>query len=403
MSFLYFILVNSISIECSALKSLAFGLGMQSRQPTIFSRIQANCCTSDGIRCSPYNRVLLIDWGVLNLNGVINSTALNLMSELTSFDVHQNQITGPPPSNFPRSSKLKRMDIGGNSIVGALLDFPPSLEWLHCDETLISGKLPALPDNLQEMRFGSSSLITGSLYAKSLKVLFAFGSQISRIFIDDFSAFSIVAQYKGFGWCEINEANIYATQVAYLSDVCRISNAISNTECQVVSQIARNLSMNTVDLIAYNTLGSSCCSGHGITCDDLQHVIGINWSGMSLSGTLDTTQIELLYSYLQSFNISNNSVNGIFSDDFTTNLVDLDLSGNRLEGEFGNIRFNKMRRMDVSRNQFTGNLGNLPKQLTALNVSNNNFNGPIPWFPSTVQFDFSANNLTDQGKLNNLT
>ena len=73
-----------------------------------------------------------------------------------------------------------------------------------------------------------------------------------------------------------------------------------------ISRYSRAIPNNT----AYNTLSGTCCTGVGISCDANNHTTGINWSGMALNGTLVTTKIELLYSYLQSFNISNNFVNG---------------------------------------------------------------------------------------------
>ena len=232
----------------------------------------------------------------------------------------------------------------------------------------------------------------------------AVDTSISIVFIGDISQFSLSSPFDSSGFCDISNTLVYQTQVAYLSGVCFMSGIIANTECAVVKSIAVDLRMIVVNNTAYNnTLSGTCCTGVGISCDANNHTTGINWSGMALNGTLVTTKIELLYSYLQSFNISNNFVNGTFSPGFTSNVVSLDLSENKLKGSLFSVRLNKLTSLNLANNLFNGKILKLPPNLITLILSNNGFT-KLPATPySVLTFDISFNNITGGVHLNSKT
>ena len=392
--------VFSVSIDCPAVISLAKATGMNIQQATMYNNLNTgNCCNQNGVSCDGNGRVNYVNWGGFNLNGVINGTALNLLTELTGFELYSNLLSGPLPPKLP--NKVTLINIGGNALSGPIVSLPPNLVFLHIDSNDFNGVLPPLPNSMDDFR-GGSTFFTGAVYAKSPSTFTIQYSAVNRIFIDDFSKFSNSATYGNPQYCGFVNTNVYATQVDYLAGICQMSNIIANTECGVVQQIATNLAMNVVNNAAFQTLTGTCCSGIGIICTGANHIIGINWSSMNLNGALDTTQIELLYSYLQSFNVSNNKITGSFSKEFTTNMLTLDLGRNKLKGNLGDVRFTKMRHLNLANNEFNGTLMALPPSLMILNISNNNFSGTFPQIPSTVNnFDISYNFFSGNMSLNN--
>ena len=392
--------VFSVSIDCPAVISLAKATGMNIQQATMYNNLNTgNCCNQNGVTCDGNGRVNYVNWGGFNLNGVINGTALNLLTELTGFELYSNLLSGPLPPKLP--NKVTLINIGGNALSGPIVSLPPNLVFLHIDSNDFNGVLPPLPNSMDDFR-GGSTFFTGAVYAKSPSTFTIQYSAVNRIFIDDFSKFSNSATYGNPQYCGFVNTNVYATQVDYLAGICQMSNIIANTECGVVQQIATNLAMNVVNNAAFQTLTGTCCSGIGIICTGANHIIGINWSSMNLNGALDTTQIELLYSYLQSFNVSNNKITGSFSKEFTTNMLTLDLGRNKLKGNLGDVRFTKMRHLNLANNEFNGTLMALPPSLMILNISNNNFSGTFPQIPSTVNnFDISYNFFSGNMSLNN--
>ena len=326
---------------------------------------------------------------------------MGYLTELVSFDLNSNPLTGSVPTKFP--VKITSINLGTTGLTGQILFLPPNLNFIHIDATSISGMLPTFPDQLSDIKLGSTS-ISGQIYANNPVLFSASSALLSRVYVDDISKLSLTATTNNPGFCDISNNNIYVTQVAYLSGVCRMNNLIVNTECGVVQQIATDLRMNFVNSPAFTSLTGTCCSGFGITCDENNHIISIKWENKNLNGVLDTAKIELLYSFLQSFDISGNDVGGTISPGFTSNLIFLDLSGNKIKGNLGNVRFTKMKTLNLSNNQLNGTLLSIPPNIISLNVSNNALGGNLPLFPRSLSnLDISYNLFTGNLSFFNLS
>ena len=396
MSSLFMFGVFAISIDCPALLSFASGLGMATQRTAMYNNLNAgDCCNKNGVACIGA-RVTSITWNSLGLNGNINGTALNLLTELTFIEMIINSITGQLPKSLP--DKITHMNFGNNQFSGPITSLPSKIQVFHCDQNNFSGVFPKVPDTMYKMNIILNSF-SGPIYFKSPSMFMMQYNQISRVYIEDISKLSLGSSYDSPGFCEMGLSQVYSTQIAYLTSVCQVSGSYNtNTECGVVQQIASDLKM---DNKTSQSLKGNCCLGTGIQCDTNNHVIDVNWSNFQLNGTLDMTKIELLYPYLQSFNISNNRITGSFSSKFNSNISSLDLSNNKMSGGIGNPVLNKLQILNLDRNLFNGSLGAVPPKLNTLILSNNNFDGIIPFLPLTINiFDISYNSFIGNVSLN---
>ena len=169
----------------------------------------------------------------------------------------------------------------------------------------------------------------------------------------------------------------------------------------VVLTIATDLNMNAVKPDVFTVLQSgNCCTASGVQCDSNSHVTDINWSGMGLNGTLNTANIELLYSYLQSFNVSNNNLTGFISSRFASNVAILDLSSNALNGSINDIRLRRLETLNLANNHFKGTFLAILPVVAYFNISNNQLNGTLPYMPFISRLDASYNSISGNLLLN---
>ena len=115
----------AVSIDCPNVINLAFGFNMNVKQPAIFSQLQSDCCAATGVSCVS-QRVFLIDWYGMDLDGVINGTAIP--SNIINLWVANNELTGSIPDMLPIGLVSLNLDI--NKLSGDLPQFPSTLESL---------------------------------------------------------------------------------------------------------------------------------------------------------------------------------------------------------------------------------------------------------------------------------
>ena len=144
---LILVTVYSISIDCPNVITLAKGLNLDVQQPALMTKLNLNCCTGSdtGITCST-NRVTIINWYNLNLNGVINASAIP--TSLLELSLGTNSITGPFPQIFPPG--LQYMWLFNNMMTGAIpANLPSSLLQIILNYNYLDGPIPnPLPPNL---------------------------------------------------------------------------------------------------------------------------------------------------------------------------------------------------------------------------------------------------------------
>ena len=191
--------VFSISIDCPNVISLALGLNLHLKQPSIWTALRGDCCVVSNIGCTN-QRVTGISFENLGLNGTINGTALpsqlyslyldnnkisgniptklpnglgdlilytnklsgpipmELPSGLYTMYLLNNNLTGSIPSNLPNT--LIRVHLTGCGLTGPIPNpLPSALQLLYLADNFLTGSLPvALPNPLQELHIYSNAL-----------------------------------------------------------------------------------------------------------------------------------------------------------------------------------------------------------------------------------------------------
>ena len=125
VTIIFLVIVQSVSPDCPNLINFARELGIQSKQPSIWTQLQGDCCTVSSIVCAS-NRVIRINWNAIGLNGTINGTAIP--SSVTHLLIFDNQISGTIPSVLP--SGLITLNIYGNKLSGDIPILPSTLQYI---------------------------------------------------------------------------------------------------------------------------------------------------------------------------------------------------------------------------------------------------------------------------------
>ena len=154
---------NAVSIDCPNMIQFAYELGMQNKQPAIWTQLQSDCCSTGGITCTS-QRVTQIDWSSMELNGTINGTAIP--PSLTELSLYSNAVIGNIPKVLP--SSLVYLTLARNLLTGSIPSALPSgLLELYLDGNQMNGDLPSFPPTLQNLILGypgnPGNHFTGSL------------------------------------------------------------------------------------------------------------------------------------------------------------------------------------------------------------------------------------------------
>ncbi|KAK7354260.1 hypothetical protein VNO80_19719 [Phaseolus coccineus] len=174
-----------------------------------------------------------------------------------------------------------------------------------------------------------------------------------------------------------------------------------NTDDFLVSEFLKKMGLASSQV--YN-FSASVCSWQGVSCDaKREHVIGLVFSGMDLSGPIPDTTIGKL-TKLRSLDLSHNKITDLPSDFWSFSLLEnLNLSGNRISGSLTNNigNFGLLEVLDLSSNNFSGEIPEAISSLVSLKViklDHNRFEQRIPSgileCRSLVSIDLSSNRLS---------
>ncbi|RZB41706.1 putative LRR receptor-like serine/threonine-protein kinase [Glycine soja] len=147
---------------------------------------------------------------------------------------------------------------------------------------------------------------------------------------------------------------------------------------------------------------SFCCSWHGVSCDaKREHVVGLVFSGMGISGPVPDTTIGKL-SKLQALDLSHNKITDLPSDFWSFGLLkSLNLSSNQISGSLTNNigNFGLLQVFDLSSNNFSGQIPEAISSLMSLKVlklDHNSINGSdldVSGLKSIVSLNISGNSF----------
>ncbi len=153
---MFFTLISSLSIDCPAIINLALSVKMDIKQPSIMNKINTDCCLSLARTTCVNERVTVINWSSLTLNGYLNLSLIP--SEVVTLDVSFNVLTGSI-HNIP--STLKTFRAIDNSLNGTFT-IPSTLNYLEIAENLFTGPLVFLPSQLQVF-LANNNKFTGNI------------------------------------------------------------------------------------------------------------------------------------------------------------------------------------------------------------------------------------------------
>ena len=125
---------SGYSNDCPILITFAQALNVDTKQPTIMTQLNGDCCLATGITCSgsaQAAKVVQIDWNSLGLDGVISN--MTSLSGLVTIDLSLNSLTGTLPA-LPTT--LYSLFINGNFLTGAVPTLPVGLKYLWLGDTV---------------------------------------------------------------------------------------------------------------------------------------------------------------------------------------------------------------------------------------------------------------------------
>eukprot|EP00834_Sanchytrium_tribonematis_P007135 NODE_604_length_5488_cov_0.125997.p1 type:complete len:296 gc:universal NODE_604_length_5488_cov_0.125997:1001-1888(+) len=134
-------LIAAVSLDCPKLIPFAQQLNMHIVNTTIWNQMNVDCCLAAGVTCNN-NKVIVIHWGDLRLNGTLNGNLTGL-SALFTLDLSNNLINGSISTLLPNN--LNSLHVEGNYLNGTLTNwtFPPKLQSLFINSNQFTGSLPS--------------------------------------------------------------------------------------------------------------------------------------------------------------------------------------------------------------------------------------------------------------------
>ena len=155
---------------CPQLKQLAADFGYPL---TFLIRNNPNdCCPPDtadpGVICNAYGgsgtQVLGLKWTPTGtkLTGNFNNANWAYLTDLTTIDMSNQNLSGSLPSFITSNTKLTSVKIQGNKITGSLPSFPGLLVSGNYSNNLFSGDIPSMPGTTTSLDL-SNNEFTGSL------------------------------------------------------------------------------------------------------------------------------------------------------------------------------------------------------------------------------------------------
>ena len=150
-------LVFSVSVDCPDMITLGSGLGIQTKQPSIWSALKVDCCGAVGVVCTA-ERITQVQWATLGLNGTINETAIPPL--VTDVFLENNLLPGKIPTMLSSRSIIRNLRLFNNKFNGSIpLALIPSVRHLYLHSNQLTGTIPALPNTLQSFSCDGNRLV----------------------------------------------------------------------------------------------------------------------------------------------------------------------------------------------------------------------------------------------------
>ncbi|XP_048227483.1 probable leucine-rich repeat receptor-like protein kinase At1g35710 [Ricinus communis] len=363
------------------------------------------CSSWLGISCNVAGSIARINLTSVELQGTLDAFNFSSLPNLSSLDLHDNELTGKIPPQISNLSKLTILNLGYNEFHGYIpeeVGTMTELNVLSLSSNFLSGSIPAtIGDltNLSVLNLGNNGLsgsipsqlgklkslselrlnlnnLTGSIppsigYLIDLKVLSLYGNQLSGPLPQEINK---LVNLTLFFLSNNSISGFLPENICYggiLEDFCASNNRFTGA----VPEGLKNCTSLTRLRLDRNNLAGNISKDFGIypkldyvdlSYNNFCGEVSPNWGKCKV---------------LTSLKISNNNITGVIPTELadSTLLHFMDLSSNNLEG------------------QIPKELGKL-ESLFNLTLSNNNLSGEIPpelgTLPDLAYLDLAANSLS---------
>ncbi|KVH87764.1 Leucine-rich repeat-containing protein [Cynara cardunculus var. scolymus] len=346
-----------------------------------------------------YVNLSLLDLSGNKLTGMIPSR-IGELSNLQLLLLSANQLFGEIPPSISGITTLKRFAANQNQFIGAIpLGITRYLRNLDLSYNRLTGSIPAdllLQQNLQTVDLSANSLV-GSIPSTASRNLFrlrlgnnSLVGQIPRwLFGDDVPSLA---------YLEVDNNNLNGSippELTIFKNLSLLDLSFNNLVGFLPPELG-NLNRLEVLQLQHNNLSGKIPD----EISQLQILVKLNISWNSLSGSIPQSFSKL--QRLSNLDLQVNNLSGRIPESFGTmdSLLELQLGKNRFNG-VGSLPTKLQIALNLSRNDFEGPLPSALSELQALEVldlSNNGFSGGIPSFlgrmPSLTLLLLSNNNLT---------
>ncbi|KAL3565523.1 hypothetical protein D5086_033569 [Populus alba] len=318
-------------------------------------------CEFSGITCDPLSgKVTAISFDNQSLSGVI-SPSISALESLMSLWLPSNAISGKLPDGVINCSKLRVLNLTGNTMVGVMPDLSSlrNLEILDLSENYFSGRFPSWTGNLSgllalglgvnEYHVGEIPESIGNL--KNLTWLFLANSHLTGEIPES------IFELENLQTLDISRNKIsgqFPKSISKLRKLTKIELFSNNLTGEIPPELANLTLLQEFD-VSSNQLYGKLPEGIG----SLKSLTIFQGHQNNFSGEIPAGFGEM--HHLNGFSIYQNN----FSGEFPTN--------------FG--RFSPLNSIDISENQFSGSFPRFlceSKQLQYLLALGNRFSGVLP-------------------------
>ncbi|XP_051210876.1 receptor-like protein 2 [Lolium perenne] len=326
-------------------------------------RSDMDCCSWEGITCSPNGTVTDVSLASRGLEGPI-SPFLGNLTGLLRLNLSGNLLSGGLPLELVSSSSIIVLDVSFNRLTGGLHELPPStpvrpLQILNISSNLFTGRFPTMTWEVM----------------KSLVVLNAstnsFTGQIPTTPCVSAPSFAVLEvsfnQFSG----NIPQGLINCTVMKLLSA------GYNNLSGTLPKELFNVTSLEHLSLPNNRLEGPL----NGIM--KLTNLVILDLGGNELSGKIPDSIGEL--TRLEELHLDHNNMSGELPSGLSNciNLTTIDLKSNYLSGKLTNVNFSNLsnlKKIDLLYNHFTGDIPESIyscSKLTALRLSYNHFHGQL--------------------------
>jgi Leucine-rich repeat (LRR) protein len=365
---LVLLLFPSLTISCTEHEStslLRFLGGLsQGGNLTLTWKNGTDCCTWEGITCSPDRMVTDVFLASRNLQGLISSSLGNLTG-LLHLNLSYNLLSGGLPLELVLSSSITVLDVSFNQLSGDLKEMSSAtpvrpLKVLNISSNLFSGHFPSTTWEV------TKSLVVLNISNNS------FIGKIPTTFCFSAPSFAVLElsynQFNGSVPSELGSCSM-------MTSLSAGHNNLSGTLPDVL------LNATLLEHLSFpnNQLKGSLLS----SISKLRNLVTLDLGGNEFSGNIPDSIGEL--KRLEEIHLDYNNISGELPSTLSscTSLVTIDLKNNKFNGALTRVNFStltNLKTLDLVWNNFTGTIPESIyscSNLTALRLSCNGLHGRL--------------------------